>query len=274
MGCASPTARPVAPLAEDSRFAPCVEEPSEGVLGEWEGVAIRYADGRPTVPLHRVEIVFSPSYVGWGDGCNVQRGRYLLLRDRLVFDRVQSTDVACDGAVPNLLDVDTVAFDGSQLILSAPGEHYVFRRKPYSVLTRRAWSLFSITDVETGETQKVDQLRRDQAQLLMVTEADARFTFTDVDYSKWSGTMTVGLATHAVELAWDNRTRTAFEIRRRVAKRREIEGTADRKPPQIAARLDWTQVGAFCLVEHESIYGPSLMLELRGDRYVYTWSPR
>jgi hypothetical protein len=222
-----------------------------------------------------VEVGFSPGgYAGWDDGCNVYGGKYVLQGNRLAFGLIESTEVACEGPLPRLSRVTGVAFEGPAMVLSTPGEQYVFRRNPYSVLTRRQWSLFSITDLETGETKGVEQFRLEYQQLLMETKADARFTFTDFDYSKWSGSMTVGPAVHALELAWDDRTTAALETRRRLAKHREIQRASTPYPLGVAAELDLTQVGAFCLVERPSTFGPSLMLELRGNRYVYTWSPR
>lgn len=273
--CGGSGARPVAPLAQDSRFAPCVEEPSEGIFGEWEGVAINYADGRPPVSIERAELAFSPGgYVGWDDGCNAHGGKYAVKGNAVAVKDEAFTQVLCEGAIPDLTRVTAFALEGQKLVLTASGERYVFRRNPYSVLTRRPWSLFSITELETGETRKVDQFRMTYGQLLMVADADERFTFTDFDHAQWSGSMTVGPAQHAVVLAWDQPSSRALEVRRRWARRPTSQPRNNPYPLGLAAELDLGQVAAFCLVENVSWYESPLMLEMRGEKYVYTWSPR
>lgn len=265
----------MAPLAQDSRFAPCVEEPNEGILGEWEGVMLNYGDGRPPAPIEGVELAFSPGgYVGWDDGCNAHGGKYSLKGNSMVVREAAFTEVKCDGAIPNLAQATAFQVDGRNLVLSAGDERYVFRRNPYSVLTRRPWSLFSITELETGETRKVDQLRLSYAQLLMEADADRRFTFTDFDYAQWSGSMTVGPAAHAVVLDWDQTSHRALETRRRWARRPTPQRVNNPYPLGVAAELDLAQVAAFCLVETGSWLESPVMLEMRGEKYVYTWSPR
>jgi heat shock protein HslJ len=265
----------VAPLAEDARFAPCIEEPNQGLLGEWEGVEIRYEDRRPSAQLGRVVVGFSPGgYVGWADGCNEHGGRYALQGNRVSVRDDGSTQMHCSNPTIELANVTAWRLDGANLVLESPTERYLLRRSPYSVLTRRPWSLYSITELASGETKQVERLRFDYTQLLIEAHADRHFTFTDFDYVKWSGSMTVGPALHAVELAWDNRTSIALNSRRRLRNHPEIREAKSPYPLGMAAELDLGQVGAFCLVESRSLFGPPVMLELRGDKYVYTLSPR
>lgn len=275
LACAHPAPASVAPSEEGRPFAPCVEEPNQGLLGEWEGVETNSGDGSPTTPLVGVVVAFSPGgYVGWDDGCNQHAGSYARQGNQVAIREEEATEAACAGASVELTHVREWRVVGSDLELVSPRERHLFRRSPYSVLTRRPWSLFSITELATGETHKVDPYRQSYEQLVLHTEADRQFTFTDFDLAQWSGSIRVGPATHAVELAWDMRSANALDTKRRMANDATAGRASGRYPIGVAAELDWAQVDAFCLVEHDSIFGPSVMLELRGDKYVYTLSPR
>lgn len=271
-----------------ARAKPEVPPPPEAVLAhKWDLKEVRYQDGRPsfapqrfgglTLDLHGV--------AGWSDGCNRHGGGYKLLGEGQVqFFPGGQTLVGCSDELEDVHYEDVTGFKvtGSTLELFTPTQTYVLERFPYSKMSEHDWSLYTITNLRSGDVANVDRFRMDYFHLHLSVEQDATFRFTDLDREEFTGKVRVS-GPSAVSLTLDDESRARMKRRGEtlghlVDSTQEYQKTAEVYPTTLAQRLDWDGVVSF--VVHEEaivIMGQEVsseVLDLETKTHRYRFEPR
>lgn len=192
---------------------------------------------------------------------------------------LESTMVGCDEE--DDIGLHTTArfkLAGDELTLFTPTQTYKLGRNTASVLTRSGWSLFAITNRQTGEFTNVDRFRLDYNQLLLETEADKQFKFIDLDYTELTGSVKVKKP-HALEMRWSPTSQRLLQ--NKVPKsaplpdaNQDYANTRESFPTSWAHLLELDRISSFCVVESTAKNSPRIVLELRSDRHIYTFAPR
>ncbi len=258
----------------------CLEEPT-GIAGQWQVRKVTYAAGKPSfVPKYFRGVSFGGNgLIAWHDGCNQHMGRYRFNGEQMTIDDLESTLVGCDDEDDiGLHETTRFELSGDRMKLFTPTQTYELGRDTTSVLTRSAWSLFAITNRQTGESTNVDRFRLDYGQLLLETEEDKHFKFVDLDYTELTGSVDIEKP-HAIRMRWSPtsqhllKTKIPTEAPLPDANQNYAK-TKESFPTSWAHRLELDRVTSFCVVESTAKHSPRVVLELRSDRAIYTFAPR
>lgn len=287
---AAPPAVVVAPSAPEVEAEPVAKraprEPVADLAHKWLLKEVRYTDGRPsfTPQTYGGVTLDKQGRIFWSDGCNSIGGMYAITGDQFSVSDVAGTLVHCEAKVEDVEYTSVVRYelDGTRLRLVTPTQIYLLERFPYSPMSEHPWSLYSITEIATGETLNVDRFRMDYYQLYLSVQEDRTFEFLDLDGASFTGTLRV-TGEGAVQLALDAASQA--RLGRRPVQRAPLTdstiGYQKTKLPYLttyAQEVDWSAIQSFGLSElavtQASVTQETEVLDLRSKTHVYRFIPR
>ncbi len=257
------------------------------LIYKWEFKEVQYKDGRPSfVPQRYSGVTLGANGgIGWSDGCNSLGSQYRIEGNTFsIGPRINTTLMGCSFEIEDVHyeQVTHYQLEGRTLYLHTPSQVYVLEKFPYSKMSLNAWSLYSITDRQTGEEFIVDRFRTDYYHLLFRVEEDARFHFTDLDREEFTGSLHVEGETirdMAYDHASQDRLRRKPEQQDYLTDRTQgYQKTTEKYPTTYAHQLNWEAVRSFQVVvgtvKEETEERTTMMLELSSDTQLYRFIPR
>jgi heat shock protein HslJ len=272
--------QPNQPTQEESNVA------SE-LIYKWDLKEVRYKDGRqPFVPQRYSGFtLYANGGISWSDGCNHLGSQYRIEGNTFsIGPRINTTLIGCSFEIEDVHYEQATHYqlEGSTLYLHTPSQVYVLEKFPYSRMSLNAWSLYSITDQQTGEEFNVERFRTEYRHLLFRVEKDNLFHFTDLDWEEFTGSLQIegeAIRGMAYDQASQDRLRSKPEQKDYLTDNTQrYQKTKEKYPTTYAHQLNWEAVISFKVLEGTVKIGgeerTTVILELYSDTQIYRFIPR
>jgi heat shock protein HslJ len=257
------------------------------LIYKWELKEVRYKNGRkPFVPQRYSGFtLYANGGIGWSDGCNHLGAQYRIEGNKFsIGPRINTTLIGCSFEIEDVHYEQAIHYqlEGRTLYLHTTSQVYVLEKFPYSRLSLNAWSLYSITDRQTGEEFNVDRFRTGYHHLLFRVEKDSIFRFTDLDGEEFTGSLQVedeAIRGMAYDQASQDRLHSKPEQQDYLAdSTQRYQKTKEKYPTTYAHQINWEAVSAFKVLEGtvtiEAEERKTMILELSSDTQIYRFIPR
>ncbi len=225
---------------------------------KWELKEVTYKKtGKSFVPKTYGGISFSKGQARWHDGVNSIWGPCRIEKDSITIDknRCASTMIGSDLVIEDVHYADVTRYEmkGDTLLLHTPEQTYRLERYPFSKMSLRGWSLYSIIDNKTKDEFVVDRFRTAYRHLYFRAQEDKTFTFTDLDREKYTGTLEVDGANIA-NMKLDEASQKKLDAKEVVEdflsdNTNRYQKTKKRYPTTYAKSVDFKSITKFAVVD-------------------------